>query len=64
MKKVETVYRGPAAPFATVIEKITGLNAEETATLIAMGGAYLGKPRCKDPARTVRRGDRIAAYSS
>jgi len=62
MKKVETVYRGPAAPFVTVIEKITGLSAEEAATLIAMGGAYLGKPRCKDPARPVRRGDRIAAY--
>jgi len=62
MKQVRTIHRGNRVPFAQVIRRLTGLNADEVATLIAMGGAYLGKPRCKDPDRLVRDGDEVAAW--
>lgn len=62
MKQVQRVHRGSTKPFAQLLGSLTGLNEADTRLLIAMGGAYLGKYRCKDPAASVRDGDPISAY--
>ena len=62
MKQVKTVYRGSPIAFSSLIEKLTGLSARETALLVEMGGAYLGKNRCKDPGHMVKPGMTVEAW--
>ncbi len=62
MKHKQRVHRGPAQLFEEQIAGLTGLPLEQARLLIQMGGAYLGKYRCKEGQRQVREGDLIAAY--
>ncbi len=62
MKNIERIYRGEPTGFASFLQSMTGLSPREVALIIKMGGAYLGRYRCKDEAKTVRSGDRVSAY--
>jgi len=62
MKQLKMTYKGNGEPFAAVIRQLTGLTDEETWLLISMGGAYVGKHRCKDGDRLIRAGDQVQAY--
>ena len=62
MKHIQTVHRGEPLPFVSAIRLATGLSLEETELIIRIGGAYLGRRRCKQPNHLVRSGDQIAAY--
>lgn len=56
------VHRGKPHPFHEVVARMTGLDAQQTNLVIRMGGAYLGKHRCKDGQRLVREGQSVSAY--
>ena len=62
MKHVTRIHSGQPKPFAEVLAFMTGLSTDEVATLIRMGGAYLGKRRCKNADQSIRAGDRVSAY--
>ena len=62
MKQKQVVHRGPRQPFDTLIARLTGLDLEQARLIIRMGGAYLGKHRCKEAARQVENGATVAAY--
>lgn len=60
--QVHSLHRGAAVPFEEALAKLTGLSGEEVRLMIAMGGAYLGKQRWKEPRTQVRKGTKISAY--
>ena len=62
MKQVSQVYSGPPASLVRCIGSITGLDEGQAGLLVAMGGAYIGKYRCKEPERLVEAGTQISAY--
>ena len=62
MKQLKIVHRGKPKLFAVVLARLTRLDPEETDLLIQMGGAYLGKKRCKDPHAVVSEGDMVQAW--
>ncbi|MDJ0837597.1 MAG: RNA pseudouridine synthase [Acidobacteriota bacterium] len=62
MKHVKMIYRGKADRFDKVLSQVTGLRPDEIELLVAMGGAYLGKYRCKDPAHIVHSGREVSAW--
>ena len=62
MKQVRALHSGAPAPFRCVLAQMTGLSSTQVALLIRMGGAYLGKHRCKEGDRLVKKGEVVAAY--
>jgi 23S rRNA pseudouridine1911/1915/1917 synthase len=62
MNNVQVVHRGRPLKFAAVLQQLTGLDDDQIALLIAMGGAYLGKYRCKDGERKVGEGQVVSAW--
>jgi RluA family pseudouridine synthase len=62
MKHVQKPHRGKAKPFLEVLMQLTKLQEKHARTVIEMGGAYLGKLRCKDPAHMVKAGEMVGAY--
>lgn len=62
MKHAQRPHKGKPRPFLDAIMHITKLQEKHARTVIAIGGAYIGKYRCKDPERTVKAGDMLAAY--
>lgn len=62
MKNRQQVHRGKPVPLARAMHVLTGLADGDVRLLIAMGGAYVGKLRCKDPNYQVRDGQIIAAW--
>lgn len=62
MKHVQRPHRGKPRAFLDALMHVTKLQEKHARTIIAMGGAYIGKLRCKDPARMVKAGEMIGAY--
>ena len=62
MKQIQRVHHGAPVRLSQLLATLTGLGQSDVSTLIAMGGAYLGKLRCKDPNHMIRRGDLVAAF--
>ena len=62
MEHVTTIHRGGPACLADVAERLMKLNRPDTLLVIAMGGVYLGKRRCKDPQHLIRDRDAVSAY--
>lgn len=62
VKQIKKVHRGKAIRFDALMRDLTGLSADEVTLMIAMGGAYVGKQRCKDPEHMVRNGNEVSAY--
>ena len=48
--------------FSALIEELTGLDGSQAALIVTMGGAYVGKHRCKDGTRHIRSGEVVSAW--
>ncbi|CAM2007176.1 RluA family pseudouridine synthase [Acanthopleuribacter pedis] len=59
---IQRVFRGAPQPFHQVVTTLTGLSNDQARLIITMGGAYLGKHRCKDPERAIRAGQAVQIY--
>lgn len=62
MQQVQRIHRGKSEPLATVLYHLTGLEHDQVALLIKMGGAYIGKFRVKDGQRQVKAGESVSAW--
>lgn len=62
MQHFHHVHRGSPTRFFALLRSLAVLSEEELATVIAMGGAYLGKRRCKSPDRIVRTGQSVSLF--
>lgn len=62
LNEIQHVHQGAPQTLNAVLEKITGLGTEDVALIVKMGGAYLGKYRCKDGTTLVRKKQTVAAY--
>lgn len=62
MQQASRIHRGKAKAFEDVLYHLTGLERDEVALLIEMGGAYVGKWRCKDAQRKIRDGETVSAW--
>ena len=62
MEHVQEIHRGKAKTMATLLYQMTGLEHEQVALLMKMGGAYIGKKRCKDPDHMVQPGNMVTAW--
>lgn len=62
LRQKHQVYQGKPRSFDQVIQELTGFTTEATQQLICMGGAYLGKCRCKNANAVVRPGVKVSAY--
>lgn len=59
---IQRAHRGKPQSFLQVVTLLTGLSEEQAALIIKMGGAYLGKHRCKEPTRSIRPGQLVQVY--
>jgi len=62
MNQIHQIHHGPAKPMLDVLMSLTGLCSSDAGQIIAMGGAYLGKFRCKDPSKLVKPSQAVSAY--
>ena len=62
MKHVKRVHRGKPASFGELLGEITGLSPEDVALIVRMGGAYVGKARCKQVNQKIKSGQEISAW--
>lgn len=62
MRQVKCVHQGSNTPFIQVVKTLTGLKEDQSELIITMGGAYLGKYRCKEPNRIIKKGDLVSIY--
>ncbi|CAM2067353.1 RNA pseudouridine synthase [Sulfidibacter corallicola] len=62
LKQVQRVHRGADLPLAAMVARLTGQSAADSKLIIRMGGAYLGKYRCKQADRAVKNGERVSVY--
>lgn len=62
MMHFQMTHRGEPMLLAELIQRRTGLSRPDAEMIVAMGGAYTGKYRCKDPNRLIRWGEPISAW--
>ena len=56
------VHSGKKTTLLEAIVKITGLSRQESSLVIQIGGAYLGKARCKEMDRSIKDGDWVQVF--
>jgi len=62
MIHVKRAHTGPPARFDGILKELTGLAPDQVALIVAMGGAYVGKLRCKQVDRPIRKGEVVSAW--
>lgn len=62
MQHVQKIHRGRPERFDVLLYRLTGLERNQVALVIAMGGAYIDDLRHKQPETLVSEGKRISAY--
>lgn len=62
LQHLQRAHRGAPQAFQHVVAALAGLSPQQADLLITMGGAYLGKHRCKDHQATVKAGQLVQLY--